>query len=96
MKPLPPFEVPNFFPALPEIFLLAAVSLILIVDVFLDDTQRYVSFALSLLALAVCAWLTISTSTFTKSLAFNGMFVDDALSDVLKVCVYIAVATVMR
>lgn len=85
----------NIQPALPEIFLLAAVSLILIVDVFLDEAQRYVSFVLSLLALAVCAWLTISTSTFTKSFSFNGMFVDDALSDVLKVFVYIAVATVM-
>ena len=42
--------------AAPEIFLLAAACVILLVDLFLDDAKRIVTFVLSLLALAGTAW----------------------------------------
>ena len=41
--------------AAPEIFLLTATCVILLVDLFLDDRQRVVTFVLSLLALAATA-----------------------------------------
>src|SRR5581483_2652573 len=85
----------NLLPALPEIFLLGAVSLILIVDLFLDDAHRYWSFILSLLTLLGCAIITIGTAGPVKLYTFNGMFVDDPLADVLKVFVYVAVAAVL-
>ena len=43
----------NLLAALPEIFLLAAVSVILIVDLFLDDAHRHWSYVLTLFTLAV-------------------------------------------
>ena len=41
----------NLMPALPEIFLLSAVSVILVLDLFLSDKQRGITYLLSLLSL---------------------------------------------
>jgi hypothetical protein len=38
----------HFAPALPEIFVLAMVSLILVIDAALDDSKRYIAYVLSL------------------------------------------------
>ena len=46
-------------PVLPEIFVLAMVSLILVVDAILGDSKRYVAYSLSLVTLAVAAFLTV-------------------------------------
>jgi NADH-quinone oxidoreductase subunit N len=85
----------NLTPALPEIFLLAAASFILIVDLFLDDARRHWSYLLTLAALAGCAIITIATAQSGVEHTFNRMFVDDPLADVLKVFTYIAVAATL-
>ena len=59
MKPLPPFELPNFFPALPEIFLLVAACTLLIVDLFVKSERRGVTRALAQGILLACAGLTV-------------------------------------
>ncbi|HEY6721650.1 MAG TPA: NADH-quinone oxidoreductase subunit NuoN, partial [Burkholderiales bacterium] len=81
--------------AYPEIFLLVAGCAILIIDLFLKDGTRWVSFALSLAALLGCAALTaIVTFATSAQLAytFNGMFVSDLMASVLKMATYVAVA----
>jgi NADH-quinone oxidoreductase subunit N len=81
--------------AYPEIFLLVAGCAILIIDLFLKDGMRWVSFALSLAALLGCAALTaIATYATSGRLAytFHDMFVSDLMASVLKMAVYIAVA----
>ena len=85
----------NLVPALPEIFLLCAASAILIVDLFLDESRRHWSYLLTLGALAVCAVITLATAQPHTALAFNGMFVDDPMGDVLKVFTYIAVGATL-
>ncbi len=85
----------NLLPALPEIFLLCAVSVILILDLFIPERNRSYIHLLSLLTLAACAGITLGSGSDEVSFAFNGMFVDDPLSDLLKVCVYIGVAGVL-
>jgi len=52
----------NLMPALPEIFLLSAVSVILVLDLFLSDKQRGITYLLSLLSLIGCAVITLTTS----------------------------------
>jgi NADH-quinone oxidoreductase subunit N len=82
-------------PAYPEIFLLAAGCAILVVDLFLKDGARAVTYALSLAALVACAVLTVAVSLATGGLphtTFNGMFVYDAMAGVLKMFTYLAVA----
>jgi NADH-quinone oxidoreductase subunit N len=85
----------NLMPALPEIVLLCAASAILIVDLFLDESRRHWSYLLTLGTLAICAAITLATAQEGVVHAFNGMFVDDPMADVLKVFTYIAVAATL-
>ncbi|MGB9149154.1 MAG: NADH-quinone oxidoreductase subunit NuoN [Burkholderiales bacterium] len=89
------FSPPNLMPALPEIFLLAMVSVVLIADLFTSEKNRSRIYTLSQIAIAGSALLTIYTFARQPVFTFNGMFVDDALSDVLKIMLYIAVSIVL-
>ncbi len=86
------FNITELIPMLPEIFLLSMLSIILIVDVMLKDSQRAVTYVLTLLALVGCAWLTFKGHNSGPVHAFSGLFVSDAMSVVLKLFLYIAVA----
>lgn len=89
------FAFTDVMPLLPEIFLLAAVSFILILDLFLDDERRYITYILSLVTLLGCGWITFSTATGVTVYAMHGMFVDDLLSDTLKLMLYFTVAVML-
>jgi len=82
----------NLLPALPEIFLSIAASSILLIDMFLSDGKRHITYLLSLLTLAVCAWISIGdVVSGTTVYTFSNMFVSDAMSSLLKVFSYVAV-----
>ena len=51
------FPVPDLAVAAPEIFLLAAACTVLMVDLFLTDDSRWVSYLLTLSSLGGCAVL---------------------------------------
>ncbi len=89
------FPMPNLTPALPEIFVLVMVSLILIVDLFLSSKNRFVTYALTQITLLGAAWITVSTHSAVPQYTFSNMFVDDAMSDVLKLMSYVAVSVVL-
>lgn len=80
----------NLIPVYPEIFLLIATSAILLIDMFLGEAKRNITYALSLLALIVCAWLTVNDYG-TTSYAMNNMFVSDPMSGMLKIFSYLAI-----
>ncbi|MDP3420151.1 MAG: NADH:ubiquinone oxidoreductase subunit N, partial [Thiobacillus sp.] len=82
----------QFAPALPEIFVLVMVSLILLIDAALDDSKRYVAYVLSLATIAGAAFLTVRDFSTMPVLALGGLFIDDPLSDVLKLFLYLTVA----
>lgn len=75
----------------PEIFLLTSICLILLLDMFLKDDKRNVTYALSLVTLGVCGALTLSVSQTATVFLSNNMFVSDAMSNLLKLFSYIAV-----
>jgi NADH-quinone oxidoreductase subunit N len=88
-------QLPIMLPAYPEIFLLAAGCAILLVDLFLGEGSRWVSYALALAALAGCAVLTAAVALASGGHAlttFNGMFIADTMANVLKMWTYVAVA----
>lgn len=89
------FIMPDLAPAYPEIFLLLMASAILVVDLFAGERNRFIIFVLTQLALLGCAWITVATSQPDTVYTFGGMFVDDAMSDVLKVMVYVAVSLML-
>ncbi|MEQ6291517.1 NADH-quinone oxidoreductase subunit NuoN [Vogesella sp. GCM10023246] len=85
----------NLMPALPEMFLLGALLVILMLDLFISDAKRVITYGLSLVTLAVCAYLQINTFEPFASYTFSGMFIDDPLSDIVKVAMYGVTATVL-
>jgi NADH-quinone oxidoreductase subunit N len=80
--------------AAPEIFMLAAVCVIMLVDLYLDDERRVVTFVLSLVALAGAAWVTARTGVDARTVAWHGTYVADPVGSLLKVVAYGAVAVV--
>ena len=90
------FPMPDLLPAYAEIFLLTMACVVLVVDLFLDDDQRYITYALSLFTLAGCAFFTAGVSSIpSPTYTFNNMFVSDVMANVLKMLAYIAVAAGM-
>ena len=88
------FEIPQFLPAIPELFLLGMICFILVVDVFLPDRYRLATFYLSLASVAGTALLTVAVAQQGSLLTFGGMFVNDAMGNVLKLFTYLTVAVV--
>ncbi len=79
----------NIAIALPEIFLLTMACLVLVVDVYLPQKRRNVSYVLSQLSLLITLFLVLSNQTDTRVLAFNDLFVQDAMADALKLFILI-------
>jgi NADH-quinone oxidoreductase subunit N len=89
------FVVPNLLPAAPEIFLATMALVILMIDLLVKDSRRTVTFALTQLTLIGCAAIQFGTSTGEITYTFSNMFVDDLMSDLLKLFLYMTVIIVM-
>ena len=81
-------------PAYAEIFLLCMICAILLIDLFLSDGQRRLTYHLSLATLAGCFLITAFVDPINEVEPFSDMFVTDSMASVLKLCIYIAVAVV--
>ena len=89
------FVMPDFYPAAPEIVLLAMACVILLVDLALPPSRRWLIAFLTQATLVGCAILTLVTIDGQVVLTFSNMFVDDLLSDVLKLLVYFSVVIML-
>jgi len=87
-------EMLNLSIAIPELFLLALACTVLVVDVYLKDESRNVTYVLSQLGLIITLVLISQQSPDSRELAFNGLFVNDLLATVLKYSVVLLVAIV--
>ncbi len=87
-------EMLNYNVALPEIFLLAMACIVLLVDVYLKDEQRKVTYVLSELSLIITLAVIAMTASTETVVAFNGTFISDSLAVVLKFAVVALVAIV--
>jgi NADH-quinone oxidoreductase subunit N len=85
-----PFAIPDFAPAWPEIFVLAMVSVVLIVDLFVTDFRRLPTYLLTLATLVGAAVITLAAGLNSPVTTFSNMFVQDTLAVVLKLMVYAA------
>ena len=86
--------MPEFMPAAAEIFLISAICVVLLIDVFLTDEQRRITFRLSMLAIVGTAACSFYFSVGESVTAFSGSVVADPVSDVLKMFTYLVVALV--
>lgn len=89
------FVVPDLLPAAPEIFLAVMALAILMIDLVVKDSRRTVTFVLTQLTLVGCAYIQFTTSSGEIIYTFSNMFVDDLLSDLLKLFLYMTMIMVM-
>ena len=75
-----------------EVFVLTAACAILVIDLFLTERSRWLTYVLSLLTLAGAAYMTVRYGVETRVTAFGGMFIADPMGDVLKLFSYGTVA----
>ena len=85
------FVMPDLYPAAPEIFLLLMSFVVLFVDLIFGATRRWMAAMLTVITLIGCAAITLITADGQTTLTFSNMFVDDLLSDFLKLMTYLAV-----
>ncbi|WP_353844538.1 NADH-quinone oxidoreductase subunit NuoN [Thiothrix sp.] len=84
----------NIAIATPEIFLLSTICLILLLDLFLREDCRTVTYLLSIVALLATALLVYSTMDGQKIVGLNDAYVRDDLSGILKVSMLLLTALV--
>jgi len=75
-----------------EAFVITALCVILVIDVFLTDRSRWLTYVLSLLTLAGAAYMTVRYGVQGRVTAFDGMYIADPMGDVLKLFSYGTVA----
>ncbi len=74
--------------ALPELIVLSMAMVILLADLFIAPAKRMAIYAMAQFTLLLAAYFTFSSHVPSVSFAFSGAFVDDAMSDVLKLMMY--------
>jgi NADH-quinone oxidoreductase subunit N len=78
--------------AAPEITLLILICVVLIADLFIKDEQRVITVWLSIASLFVTAWMILAVGPPLPVVIFDGSYVSDGLSQVLKLAAIAAVA----
>jgi NADH-quinone oxidoreductase subunit N len=74
----------EFTAAAPEITLLIMLCVVLVADLFVKDENRIVTFWIAIASLVLTAWSIIATAPEMRTVLFDGSYVSDALSQVLK------------
>ncbi len=85
----------ELMPAGAEIFLLIMACVILIADLLVKQQSKTFTFLLVLLTLLSASLITVGTHSEGVTYAFSNMFVDDLMSDVLKLLIFLAVAMML-
>ena len=83
------FTVPDMLPASAEIFLLCAACAVLLVDVWLPDRYRRLTYQLAQASLAGAVLLVLATFPESRTTTFGDSFVADPMAAVLKMFVLV-------
>jgi NADH-quinone oxidoreductase subunit N len=82
-------------PALPEIVVLCGACIVLLVDLFVSDARRHVSYWLTQLTLLVATSVTLTTLRLTAVKGFHNLVVDDMLADFLRIACFASVSLML-
>ena len=88
----------DHLPALPEMLLLVGACVVMIADLYVKDEGRRTTAVLAQIVIALCAAATLFViwgSAGTTYYLFNGLFVADSLSHLLKLVCYLAVSVAL-
>lgn len=80
---------------LPEMVVLGMAMFILLLDLFILPQNRFMIYGLSQFTLLAAAFFTFKTHTPAVGFAFSHMFIDDTLSDVIKMMMYLGTSLIL-
>ena len=89
------FVISDLLPVLPEVFVLTMACVILIADLLIRQNGRLVTYLLVQLTLLGCSLIIVGTHENGVVHAFHNMFVDDLMSDVLKLLTCLALSMML-
>ncbi len=75
----------NYIAAAPEMTLLGLICVVLVADLFVEDDNRVITFWLAVASVAITIWVLMTTAPDGRTVVFDGSYVSDPLSQVLKV-----------
>jgi NADH-quinone oxidoreductase subunit N len=83
------FETPNLIPALPEIFVLGMACVVLLANVYRRDPECFLTYLLTQVTMIGALILTVTLHSATPEMTFSNSYIKDAMSDILKVFIYL-------
>ena len=89
------FVMSDLLPVLPEVFVLTMACVILIADLLIRQSGRLITYLLVQLTLLGCSLIIVGTHENGVVYAFHNMFVDDLMSDVLKLLTCLALSMML-
>lgn len=74
--------------------LLGLICVVLIADLFVDDEHRMLTFWMTIVSLLITMWVLLATAPLGRIVLFDGSYVSDPLSQILKVAAvgFVAIA----
>lgn len=79
----------NWLAITPEIWMVSAICVVLVVDLFLEEGQRWITYSLTQVSLLGALLLTYATAVEGLVLAFDDSFVRDPMGDLLKMALLV-------
>ncbi len=83
------FDTSVLIPVLPEIFILTMACVVLVVDLFVDEQQRILSYGIAQISLLLAVVITLLTASGETVIIFDGSVIRDTMSDVLKIAIFL-------
>jgi NADH-quinone oxidoreductase subunit N len=83
------FQIPAFAPALPEIIVLTMACAILVIDLYIAEERRNLTYLLTQLTLVIAALATLGAIPAEPQVTFSGTFIRDTMGDLLKAFIYL-------
>ena len=83
------FDSAVLIPILPELFVLTMACVVLVVDLYLEDEQRHISYNLSQLTLLAAIAITGLVAQPQAQVVFDNNYVRDPMGDALKIFIYL-------
>ncbi|MBU2478085.1 MAG: NADH-quinone oxidoreductase subunit N, partial [Gammaproteobacteria bacterium] len=83
------FDMTEFMPLLPEIWVLSMTCVVLILDLFLRDSNRVVTYWLAQVTVVGALGMSVAVSGSESQVVLSGTFVADPMATLLKSFIYI-------
>ena len=83
------FDSTQLIPVLPEIYILTLACVVLVIDLFIKQEHRIVTYGITQIGLIIAVAITVAVAQPQTLILFDGSYIRDPMSDVLKVGIFI-------